>query len=83
MQLSNFSNRLFNIMFFLFFVFHSLGSSLNITYMNLNPGRYILRIVANAGAGERDLLRRVIRIGKYCTSNTGLPDVFISVVTLT
>ena len=67
-------------MFFLFF--HSLGSSLNITYPNLNPGRYILRIVANAGAGERDLIRRVIRIGKYCNSDTGLPDVFISVVTL-
>jgi len=48
------------------YLFHSLGSLLNVMYTNLNAGNYILRIVANADAGQRDVIRRVIRIGKCC-----------------
>lgn len=50
----------------IFISYDSLGSLLNVMYTNLNAGNYILRIVANADAGQRDVIRRVIRIGKCC-----------------
>ena len=48
--------------------FHFIGSSLNITYPNLNSGNYILRVVGRAVTGERTVMRTGFRIGNSLLS---------------
>ena len=49
--------------------FHFLGSSLSITYPNLNSGKYVLRIVGRAVTGERAVLRTEFLIGNLYINN--------------
>ena len=57
------------LIFDLLFIFIFIGSSLNITYPNLDSGNYILRVVGRAVTGERAVMRTGFRIGNSFYSN--------------
>ena len=40
------------------------GSSGRVSYSDLAPGRYTLRVVAKASKGQRAVIRRTVHIGE-------------------
>jgi len=52
--------------------FHFSGSSLSITYPNLNSGKYVLRVVGRAVTGERAVMRTGFLIGNLFCINKQL-----------